>query len=616
MAKITDPDQLNQATEVVFDRGARTIQLLVAGNLDDTSPGATSGVTGQALYSFCKEEWKDDTDLNKQPFPLFAVTETQLQWINGWSPADLQTRQLIRDAGWTESVGAENGDVYAGFVSLGNFDSTSDQAYYVQSSGYASTDKANYDKTGNLNEALLVNDADGSNFLLYKKAFLRIQGKTYDEYNLLVEQNLSTLQNRLYQFPLSNGADVNVTENDTTLSTLTPYTGMTVSFLQGTGFTTYATSTVYPAGAVVLDPNVQASGSSNGTWWFTPAGGTSNGANTGVDTGITDWESYSGEEQIGTEWFAYNVVIDGNNGTANEIYQRMQWELRQTSDINDDLVGSPNQDGYGVVNGDLSKLLLAYQGDLITEPGVLIRNFDTNDTNSIQFQDITVDGGGVDAITGNPVTTTARTFPFVAAGNLNFSANLVSETNADTYYTMYFTYIDTITETTLGITGASGQTATLDNTGGTDLTTILTTNDWLTLSGFANAENNGRWEVTGAVTATTAALTKSGDAPTNETATPSVTLNTNPFGTDGAIIVDDNSVVDISGTVSTTPVSFDFDYDNNTQGGRTAGTDAPVTIVASGLNDSQWVSISETITANTGLSFTVTSQDELNYSNV
>ena len=38
MAKIVDPDQLNQATEVVLDTGAKTIQLLVAGNLNDTAP--------------------------------------------------------------------------------------------------------------------------------------------------------------------------------------------------------------------------------------------------------------------------------------------------------------------------------------------------------------------------------------------------------------------------------------------------------------------------------------------------------------------------------------------------------------------------------------------------
>ena len=56
MAKLVAPDSLNQATEVVINTGAKTIQLLVAGNLADSNPGSTSGVTLQAVYSFLKEE--------------------------------------------------------------------------------------------------------------------------------------------------------------------------------------------------------------------------------------------------------------------------------------------------------------------------------------------------------------------------------------------------------------------------------------------------------------------------------------------------------------------------------------------------------------------------------
>ena len=55
MAKIVDPDSLNQATEVVISTAGKTIQLLAAGNLNNTPPGSTSGVTLQAVYSFLKE---------------------------------------------------------------------------------------------------------------------------------------------------------------------------------------------------------------------------------------------------------------------------------------------------------------------------------------------------------------------------------------------------------------------------------------------------------------------------------------------------------------------------------------------------------------------------------
>ena len=48
MALITDPDQLNQSTEITINTSAKTITLNVAGNLSN------DGVTGQALYSFLK----------------------------------------------------------------------------------------------------------------------------------------------------------------------------------------------------------------------------------------------------------------------------------------------------------------------------------------------------------------------------------------------------------------------------------------------------------------------------------------------------------------------------------------------------------------------------------
>lgn len=52
MALIIDPDDLNQGTEVTINTTAKTIALNVAGNLSD------DGATGQAFYSFLKEECK------------------------------------------------------------------------------------------------------------------------------------------------------------------------------------------------------------------------------------------------------------------------------------------------------------------------------------------------------------------------------------------------------------------------------------------------------------------------------------------------------------------------------------------------------------------------------
>ena len=54
MPLINDPDQLNQGTEITIDTTLKEITLNIAGNLSN------AGVTGQALYSFLKEEWRTE----------------------------------------------------------------------------------------------------------------------------------------------------------------------------------------------------------------------------------------------------------------------------------------------------------------------------------------------------------------------------------------------------------------------------------------------------------------------------------------------------------------------------------------------------------------------------
>jgi hypothetical protein len=96
-------------------------------------------------------------------------------------------------------------------------------------------------------------------------------------------------------------------------------------------------------------------------------------------------------------------------------------------------------------------------------------------------------------------------------------------------------------------------------------------------------------------------------------------FTTNPagdFGTSNAVLVDNNAGTDIQGLVSgNSNIAFDFDYDGNVQGGRTAGTDADVTLVAIGTTGAQYVVATGTITRATGISFTLTSALERNYAN-
>lgn len=526
--KIVDPDQLNQATEVVIDTTGKTIQLLVAGNLDDAAPGQTSGVTLQALYSFLKEEWKDDAALNRFRFPIKAIFNASFIFQNGWALADQQSIDLVRDAGWEN----DDGSARSGIVSLGSMDDDqADLAYFIQAESFTAT-TIDFDKTGELNETIEILGTGGTpDNTGYLKVFLREQGKTYATYALLSEQGLSALEPVVYRLPLANQSDIDITESDANIDANPPYTGMSVSYLQGLGFTTWADATVYAAGAVVRD-------AADGRWYFTPGGGTSSGTGTADDTGVTDWEAYAGERQIGTNWYAFNRVIEGNGGTKGEVYNWMQRQLRQTSDINADGLGTPNQDGFGVVNGEVAADLGGFVGSVLhTAGGVYIDNFDVNDTNDIVMHDITVDGGGLDT-EFVPVTETSRSFPFVAAGTIEFSQNLVDEPDVDTLYRMYF----------------------LNDNAGDD----------------AGAD----------------------------------------FDTASAIVVQDEGGTEIEGQITAAAIGFDYDYDNNVQrGAASAGTDAPVVVVAQALDGAEWIEAQATITRATGINIPVNAPDERNYLN-
>ena len=171
MAKLIDPDSLTQGQEITINTGSKLITLAAAGNLNNNDPGSTSGVTLQCIYSFLKEEWKTDAALNKFKFPLKMYTKTDGIFINGWVFTNAATRVFVRDAGWTEGS-----NKYMGIVSLGNFDETTDQAYFQQAQGYGQG-ITSFDKTGNLNEYVDITSA-----LSFFKTFLRIRPKVYAEY--------------------------------------------------------------------------------------------------------------------------------------------------------------------------------------------------------------------------------------------------------------------------------------------------------------------------------------------------------------------------------------------------------------------------------------------------
>lgn len=464
MAKIIDPDGLTRSTSL--------LQLGVDGNiwidtptlsisLDTFETLTTDGVTLQAFYSYLKEEWKTDAALIKFPFPMVAITPEQFEFVDGWMPANVVTQNYFKDGGYAiKNVNGTSAEEYSGIITLGTIGIT-DQAYIQQVLDGEST---NIVLTGVVNQCVKVygdggghgiDNASASNYRSYFKIFVREYQKIYAQ-SQLGDIGVSSFTYQAYRFPLSNGTDLKITHDDTTVSTTTPYTAMTI------------------------------------TYYAAPV-----------------------QRTIGAGTYDFDVVVDAGiagDATAEQIYEFVQHELRQATDIDD---------GTGVVTGKTADSLLRFVGDtLVTSTGVFIEDFSSVDINRIEFYD---------------VTGTKRVFPFVAAGTIYFNDNLSNDTGP--VYRMFFTNV--------------------------------------------NGKN---------------------------------------FGDADAVIVQDANLTDIAGIVPAgalgSSVSFTFDYDGNVQGGRTAGTDAPVTVVAIGLDRAQYVKAIGTIGRTNANTVTLTAALERNYSNV
>ena len=62
------------------------------------------------------------------------------------------------------------------------------------------------------------------------------------------------------------------------------------------------------------------------------------------------------------------------------------------------------------------------------------------------------------------------------------------------------------------------------------------------------------------------------------------------FGTKDALLVQDSTPANISGTVSASSLQFSYAYDSNVQrGNASSGVDVPITVVAIGANTAQYV---------------------------
>lgn len=552
MALITDPDLLadsstdNGSEETYINTTSKTIKLNIVGNL------STDGVTIKALYSFLKEQWRNDPlvkNLAAFPFPMVPITDESFEFVDGWDLANDTARYLIRTGGWTvRNVAGNVTQKWAGIIGLGSIESN-DQLYYQQVAGLVGS---NVQLTGQVNQAVQIfrdDDGDGITnegsdfdrrtlFKLYTREF----AQTYDDSNL-ADIGVTTLDSIAYRFPIGTGTDLKITHADSVVSSSSPYTGIHIKYFTGSYRRDVDTTNSPRSFGIVIDV-----GTSSGPDGFNSSG-------TGVfssSLGFTSASLYTTGTltvHTGPNKGTYNIVgTPGNNGlnvtpnfpasntgqsftlqrssplnaTVEQIYEKVQWALRRSANINA---------ATGVITGSVADLLLGFVGDTLqagvanpTNPlsasngGVIIEGFAATDTNRITFRD----NGGTD-----------RTFPFVASITFQFGPNLVADPDAK--YWVYFT------------------------------------------------ESPG---------------------------------DGNNFGETGAIIVNDNNGLGMSGTIGgNASISKTYNFDSNTQGGRTPGTVASITAVAIGLQTAQYMRVSGSIERSTTNTLSLATSLERNYQN-
>jgi hypothetical protein len=146
---------------------------------------------------------------------------------------------------------------------------------------------------------------------------------------------------------------------------------------------------------------------------------------------------------VGGTNYPYQVIIEGNGATLEEIYEKIQYLLRQNSDIDN---------GTGSVNGQTADALLAFVGEtLVTATGVYVDNIQQADSNRIEF----TDENGI-----------VRTNPFTAAGVLNFNDIMVG---AESSYRLMYT-------SPAGVDNNYGESGaiTVQDSSGSDITGVIT----------------------------------------------------------------------------------------------------------------------------------------------
>lgn len=590
-----------------------------------TTLGTFEDTADQAKYYFGNDYTVDNTNNFAFTGP---VNEPVLYFdligdLTGDTPSFASTSTITRATGSFIS----DGFVVGGQVTVAG--STSNDGTYVLTAVSATT----LTVTG----TPLTVEAWGSSTIAVDNAnaftsLLRIRdgdtnGKTYAQ-AVLADGGETAISSKVIKLPLANATDLDISIIDANI-TNSPHSEVRLRYLTTTYNREVDSATKRDFGVVV---DVGTYSQSNGAA-ATTSRWDSASLNLGVGEALADYTGGTLIIHEGTNQGSHTIsgtpvdnagtlevtltgtplTVTGSNesftleratpltATKNEIYEKIQYQLRQATDI-DETASTV----IGLMTGGLAQFVgpdITF-GLGSTNPngggtGVIVEGFDANDTNNMFF----VDNTG-----------TTRNFPFVAAGTLNFNTNLTGDTDPE--YWLYFQFTERVTNGTIDTVGNTGSTYDLESDA--SVLPAFNVNDYVRISGFAQAANNGLFRVTAVNVSQSdySVIRVDGEAVGTAETNQTVTVDKNPYNSPDAIIVDNNSGADIVGAASTASIAFDFDYDNNVQGGRTSGTDATCVLKASGLELGQYVEVTGLlITRNTGLSFTATAPLERNYSN-
>lgn len=716
---------------VFFDVAGLGIYVLEQGNV------SVDGVTGQAIYSFCMQEWKDDNFLiANAPFPMLCIDSDAGKYIlgqdasgnnSGWSFVDnathsIQTRKLLRNMGWDEVD--ENGNTlarYVGVVTLGAFEDetpvTGDLAYYQFGNDTTRDDTVDFTFTGPVNEAVKFFEEIGN-----PDTFTFVDGGAGDD--TVTRASGSFITDGFKVGGQMTVRSANTPANDGTY-TITGVAALTLTFATGTFNTGEADTSAQIAvnndniftirlrvrdadtfGKTFGQADLSSAGKTslaNFVYSFPLANATDlkiEVTDAGIDAdsnGVPDVSPYSGmsigyyatpQSRSGLVGGAYNfgIIIDANNGTAQQVYEFVQWSLRSTGGNG---TGDIDAVGGDVAIGRTMDGLMRFVGDNLevgstdgglTYPrnpdgggtGVFIDNLNAASKNNVSFYDN---------------NNNQQAFPETIAITLDFNATLVNDTVAE-YDLFYDRTIRTpstsltdfvLTNATSKITSAGANLPTnseiavgayvrISGLTGADepmngVYQILVINsagsDW-TVARYDNAtivdvaasavdlDQNCIDTPDAIIVHTDKTVTGSSDisfaAGTSITSTgPDLSIFTDGMkirveGTtsnDGVYTVSGNStsttITTVEATVSESSTSavisqmvsgltsnddfvFSYDFDANTQGGRTVSTTTYVKAKAIGADTAQYTtSTVQTIATGTPLTIPLVSQAERNY---